>query len=73
MTDCSFCGYEIVPTSGKKLIKKDGKVYNFCTHKCETNMVKLKRIPRNIKWTKEARDQKVARKKLAEKADKASA
>lgn len=68
MVTCSFCGYEIVPTTGKKYFKKDGKALSFCSHKCETNMIKLKRIPRKTKWTKEARDLKIAQKKLAEKA-----
>lgn len=34
-------------------VKKDGKIYYFCSSKCEKNLLKLKRKPRNIKWTRE--------------------
>jgi len=33
-------------------VRKDGSVLNFCTMKCEKNMLKLGRIPRYMKWTK---------------------
>jgi len=31
-------------------VKRDGTVYFFCSSKCEKNMLKLKRVPRKIKW-----------------------
>lgn len=49
---CSFCGYDVNPGTGKKFINKDGKAMLFCSSKCEKNSLKLKRIPRNLKWTK---------------------
>lgn len=49
---CSFCGEEIEPGTGKVFIKKDGKVLYFCSRKCEKNLIKLKRNPRKLKWTK---------------------
>ncbi len=55
MVSCSFCGKEIVPGTGKLYIKKDGKVLHFCSTKCEKNMLKLGRKPREHKWTKESR------------------
>lgn len=49
---CSFCGSDLKPGTGKMFITKSGKVYYFCSSKCEKNFLKLKRNPRNIKWTK---------------------
>jgi len=52
MANCSFCGNPIKKGTGKMYVKKDGKVLHFCFSKCERNMIKLKRKPREIKWTK---------------------
>jgi len=49
---CSFCGNEIEPGTGKMYIKKDGAVFHFCKHKCQQNMLELKRIPRRVRWSK---------------------
>ena len=48
---CSFCGNEIEPGTGKMFIKKDGTVYVFCSSKCQSNMLKLGRVPRWTPWT----------------------
>jgi large subunit ribosomal protein L24e len=52
MVNCSFCGKEIKKGSGKKFVKDNGQILNFCSSKCEKNMLKLKRDPRRFKWTK---------------------
>ena len=49
--NCSFCGADIEPGTGKLYIKKDGTRYTFCSNKCQKNMVDLKRVNRNVKWT----------------------
>ena len=49
---CSFCGEEIEPGTGKIYVKKDGTVFYFCSNKCQKNMIKLKRVPRRVRWTK---------------------
>ncbi len=49
---CSFCGNEIEPGTGKMFVKIDGRVLNFCKNKCHKNMLKLKRIPRRVGWSK---------------------
>lgn len=49
---CSFCGKEIEIGTGKMFVKRDGKVFYFCSRKCEKNMIELKRNPRKLKWTK---------------------
>ncbi len=54
MADCSFCGKDIEKGTGKMFVKKDGKVFWFCSTKCEKNLFKLKRVPRTTKWTAEA-------------------
>ncbi len=48
---CTFCGNEIEPGTGKMYIKKDGTVYNFCSNKCQKNLLVLKRTPRRVRWT----------------------
>jgi len=48
---CSFCGNEIEPGTGKMFIRKDGTVFLFCSHKCQSNMLKLGRVPRRTPWT----------------------
>lgn len=53
MVRCDFCKNNIPPGTGKKFIKKDGKILDFCTGKCEKNMLKLGRKPRTTKWTRE--------------------
>lgn len=32
-------------------IRKDGTVFLFCSHKCQTNLLKLRRVPRWTPWT----------------------
>ena len=63
MITCSFCGKDIEQGTGKMYVKLDGKVLNFCSSKCEKNMVVLGRKPRNTKWTKEFLDLKSQKKK----------
>ena len=53
--NCSFCGKSIEKGTGKIYVFKTGKLNWFCTSKCEKNMLKLKRKPHKIKWTKEYR------------------
>ncbi len=49
---CSFCGEQIEPGTGKMYVRKDGTTLLFCTNKCYKNMIELKRVPRNVTWTK---------------------
>ncbi len=60
--NCSFCGKEIKKGTGTMFVKKDGTTFNFCSSKCEKNLLKLKRNPRKIKWTKEYHKIKKAKK-----------
>lgn len=60
---CSFCGETLKPGTGKMYVKKDGKVFYFCSMKCQKNMINLKRKPRVVKWTKAFREEKEAGKK----------
>ncbi len=50
--NCSFCGNDIEPGTGKIFVKRDGTVLNFCKNKCQKNMLKLKRVPRRVRWSK---------------------
>ncbi len=53
MAKCSFCNKTIEPGTGKIYVLKSGKVLNFCSTKCEKNMLKLRRNPKKFKWTKQ--------------------
>jgi len=58
MVRCTFCGDNISKGTGKMFVKKDGKIFYFCSNKCEKNTFKLKRKPRTTKWTAEYRKEK---------------
>nr|ABZ04236.1 ribosomal protein rpl24 [Lineus viridis] len=47
---CAFSGYKVYPGHGKKLVKIDGKVYQFVSAKAEASFL-MKRNPRKISWT----------------------
>lgn len=47
---CSFCDENIEPGTGKMFVRNDGKVFYFCSGKCEKNMLKLRREPKDVKW-----------------------
>jgi len=51
MAECSFCGSVIKKGSGKVYVRDNGYVLNFCSMKCEKNMLRLKRDARKFKWT----------------------
>jgi len=43
MERCDYCNIQIPRGTGKIFVKKDGKKLDFCSSKCEKNMLKLKR------------------------------
>ena len=53
MAKCDFCGKVISQGTGKKYVQKDGKILDFCSNKCEKNLLVLKRKPRQTTWTGE--------------------
>ncbi|MFP4400382.1 MAG: 50S ribosomal protein L24e [Candidatus Woesearchaeota archaeon] len=55
---CSFCGTEIPSGTGKMFVKKDGKIFWFCSSKCEKNQLSLGRKARRVNWTEESRSLK---------------
>lgn len=58
MAKCTFCGRLIPQGTGKMYVKSDGRIYDFCSMKCEKNLIKLNRKPRETKWTVEYRKAK---------------
>ena len=68
MPTCNYSGEEIPPGTGIMYVKKDGKVLWFKDSKSEKGFLKLKRKPRNVKWTGEARKAKEVAKAAAEHA-----
>ena len=53
MAKCSFCSTVIEKGTGKMFVHAQGKIYYFCSTKCEKNLLKLERDPRNFKWAQE--------------------
>merc|ERR1711893_1538 len=47
---CNFSGYKIYPGHGKKVVKVDGRAFQFLNGKCEKSFA-MKRNPRKINWT----------------------
>ncbi|MCL5988903.1 MAG: 50S ribosomal protein L24e [Candidatus Thermoplasmatota archaeon] len=60
--NCTFCGKTIEPGTGIIYVRKDGNILNFCSNKCKTNMIVLKRVQRRVKWTGEYHTMKEIRK-----------
>lgn len=52
MPKCSFCSKQLPVGTGVMYIEKTGKIFYFDTKKCEKNLLKLGRDPRNFKWAK---------------------
>ena len=50
MAKCSFCSVVIEAGTGKMVVQKTGKINWFCSKKCEKNLLKLHRDPRDFKW-----------------------
>ncbi len=48
---CSFCSRDIEKGTGTNLFLNTGKIFSFCSSKCEKNH-NLGRDPRNFKWVK---------------------
>ena len=55
---CNYCNKNIPEGTGILYVKKDGTAYNFCSGKCEINMLKLKRKASKMKWITKAKDNK---------------
>ena len=62
MVKCSFCNNELAKGTGKMYVKVSGQILYFCSMKCEKNLIKLGRIPREHKWVNNAVEKKVDKK-----------
>ena len=51
MPKCHFCGIEVPKGTLKIFVYTSGKIANFCSRKCEKNLLKLKRKPLETRWT----------------------
>ena len=49
---CSFTHEEIEPGTGMMFVKRVGSVFFFKDSKARKNMLKLRRNPRRLKWTR---------------------
>ena len=49
---CNFTHEEIEPGTGMMFIKRDGTVFWFKDSEARKNHLKLKRNPRQLKWTR---------------------
>jgi len=59
MARCSFCRRVIEPGTGLMYVKNDGRIFVFCSGKCEKHVIKFDHKPRTTRWTLEfAREKK---------------
>ena len=61
--NCSFCGKDIPRGTEMIFVNKRGKAWYYCSSKCDKNMNKLGRKPRETKWTQAYKDEKAIRTK----------
>lgn len=66
MAKCSFCSQELSAGTGKMLVKNDGKIFFYCSKKCENN-ANLKRMPAKVNWIRKSDAKKAERKALEKK------
>ena len=52
MAKCTFCNKQIEKGTGKIFVFNTSKIANFCTNKCEKNLIKLGRKPIATRWSK---------------------
>jgi len=68
---CSFCGGEMPKGAGKMYVKSDGKIFYFCSSKCNKNYL-LGRDGKLVKWTqrfKKIREEEAHEKTREKKAE----
>lgn len=53
---CAFCGNNVKEGKGIMVVKNNGEVFYFCSHKCYANF--HMRNPAKVKWTKKYRKAK---------------
>lgn len=58
MAKCSFCSGELKSGRGRMFVKNDGRIFYYCSKKCERNM-DMGRNPAHTGW--------IRKKKKAEK------
>lgn len=51
---CTFCGDNIEQGTGKMLVKNDGRIFYYCSSKCEKNMLELKRDSKKVNWIRKS-------------------
>jgi large subunit ribosomal protein L24e len=62
MARCSFCRKVIEQGTGLMFVKTDGRIFLFCSGKCEKHLLKLEHKPRTTKWTLEfAREKRLGK------------
>ncbi len=49
---CSFCSKEITKGKANIFAKKDGTTLTFCSSKCKSNQLGLKRVGKKAPWVK---------------------
>ena len=52
MARCTFCRRTMHPGTGTMFIKNDGRIFLFCSSKCEKNQLKLGHVGRKTRWTR---------------------
>ena len=70
---CSFCSKDIPRGTGMQYVQKDGRIFYFCSSKCQKGQLKLKHKGWEVKWTETFRRLKGEQKTEKAGAKKAAA
>lgn len=58
MPKCSFCNKSIEKGTGKMYVKTSGKIFYFCSNKCEKSLIEFKKNPLKTRWTTKFHEEK---------------
>ena len=58
MVKCTFCGENIEKGTGVTYVKKDTKIFYFCSSKCEKHHIKLGRKFLETRWSRRFKKEK---------------
>jgi len=51
MAKCSFCSKTLESGTGKMVVKNDGKIFYYCSRKCERSS-EMGRTPAKVNWVR---------------------
>lgn len=61
MVKCSFCSADIEVGTGKMMVKNDGRIFYYCSKKCERSAA-MGRVPAKMGWIRKVKKKKTGKK-----------